>query len=86
MKATLKKMLEINASELNHVTVDFLKKQVMPDFKEYAGTGYIYDINSIEDEFIGENFPEEIFKSDIKSMMDLCTQNDCIFIQIDFNF
>ncbi len=86
METILKGIIEINASQLNQKTKTFLQKQVRPLFKEYVGTGYIYDINDITDEFIGENFPKKEFKSDIQILISLCKKHNCIMIQIDFDF
>lgn len=76
----------INASELKPVTLAFLQKQVRPEFKEFAGTAKVWDIDDILEEMMGENNPSPDLQSDIEDIENACKENLARLVKINFEF
>lgn len=63
-------------------TLEFLIKQVDPDFEDTVNNEHIYSIESVKDGFADENKPAIKFKRDIKAIIDICHKNDAGYFKV----
>lgn len=81
--AYITKIINVEKREFQSTrTIDFIFKQLHADFSNVVTNYFIYRIEDLKDEFIGENNPGLQFSNDVKCLINLADIEDAAYFKI----